>query len=125
MATQAEAPIVVETVRDEERFLGGDVVWWLLLLIVGLPVLLWGLSQAPQIHGFLFMAIGGIAAGTAFAQLILRLPYYIRGFGVSLLIVLVASAVIAGVAFLFSQRLAELDPSAPIDVMFKPPVSGG
>jgi hypothetical protein len=41
----------------------------------------------------------------------------------SVLIVVLASAVIAGVAFIFSLTLPV--PSAPPDVMYKPPVSGG
>jgi hypothetical protein len=69
------------------------------------------------------MAIGGIAASIAFTQLIMRLPYHLGGFGVSVLIVLVAAALITGFAFLYSLTLPV--PSAPIDVMFKPPVSGG
>jgi hypothetical protein len=112
-----------DDVRHEERLFGGDIVWWLLLLVVAVPIMLWGLSQSPQIHGFVFLSIGGIAAGVAFAQVILRLPYLTNGFMRSVLIVVLASAVIAGVAFIFSLTLPV--PSAPPDVMYKPPVSGG
>ena len=52
MAVDAQ-PIELKSVREEERLLGGDVVWWAFLLVVSVPVILWGLSQAPQIHGFL------------------------------------------------------------------------
>ena len=33
--------------------------------------------------GFLFLSVGGIAAGIAFAQSILRLPYFTDGFMLS------------------------------------------
>ena len=113
----------VQEVRNEERQFGGDIVWWVLLLIVSVPVMLWGLGQAPQIHGFVFLAIGGIAAGIAFAQIILRLPYFTNSFVRSVLLVIVVTVIIAGVAWLFSLTLPE--PAPPLDVMYKPPVSGG
>jgi hypothetical protein len=116
-------PIVIVSVRDEERLFGGDIVWWLLLLVVSVPIMLFGLAAAPQIHGFIVLAIGGIALGLAFAQVILRLPYITNGFMRSVLIVMLASLVIAGVAWVFSETLPV--PTAPPDVMYKPPVSGG
>jgi hypothetical protein len=116
-------PIVISRVRDEERLFGGDIVWWLLLLVVSVPIMLFGLAAAPQIHGFVFLAIGGIAAGLAFAQVILRLPYFTNGFVRSVIIMILVSAMIAGVAFVFSMTLPV--PTAPPDVMYKPPVSGG
>jgi hypothetical protein len=112
-------PIEVRNVREEERFFGGDIVWWTLLLIVSVPIMLYGLSLAPQILGFLILSIGGILAGVGFAQVMLRLPYVINGFVVSMLIVLVVSAVIAGVAFMYSLTLPV--PTPPPDVMFKAP----
>jgi hypothetical protein len=122
MAVDAQ-PIEVDNVRDEERLLGGDVVWWALLLVVSVPVVLFGLSQAPQIHGFLILSIGGVAAGIAFAQIALRLPYFTHRFMFSILLVVVASIVIAGVAELYILSLPET--KASIDVMYKPPISGG
>ena len=116
-------PIVIARVRDEERLFGGDIVWWLLLLVVSVPIMLFGLAAAPQIHGFIFLAIGGIALGLAFAQVILRLPYITNGFMRSVLIVMLASLVIAGVAWAYSETLPVQ--TAPPDVMYKPPVSGG
>ena len=116
-------PIVIARVRDEERLFGGDIVWWLLLLVVSVPIMLFGLAAAPQIHGFVFLSIGGITLGLAFAQVILRLPYITNGFMRSVLIVMLASSVIAGVAWVFSETLPVA--SAPQDVMYKPPVSGG
>src|SRR3981081_2078069 len=94
-------PIVIERVRDEERLFGGDIVWWLLLLVIRVPIMLFGLAAAPQIHGFVFLAIGGIAAGLAFAQVILRLPYFTNGFMRSVMIVHLVSAVSAGGAVWF------------------------
>jgi len=123
MAVDNPPVLDVNNVHDEERFFGGDIVWWLLLLLVSVPVMLWGLAQTPQIHGFLFLCVGGIAAGIAFAQIILRLPYFGNGFGRSVLIVLVASIVIAGLAFAFNETLPV--PTPPLDVMYKPAVSGG
>ena len=112
-------PIAAHDVRHEERLFGGDIVWWLLLLVVSLPILLLGLAQAPQISGFVFMSIGGIAAGVAFAQVILRLPYFTNGFIRSVLIVLLASVVIGGLAFLFSATLPV--PTPMPDLMYKAP----
>ena len=125
MAIDTPPPVLdaENNVRDEERLFGGDIVWWLLLLIVSVPVMLWGLSQTPQIHGFLFLCIGGIAAGIAFAQIILRLPYFTNGFGRSVLIVFLAALVISGVAFLYNLTLPV--PTPPLDVMYKPAISGG
>jgi hypothetical protein len=123
VAIETQAPIEVENVRDEERFFGGDIVWWALLLLVSIPVLLWGLSSIPDTLGFLLLAIGGIMAGLGFTQIMFRLPYWTNGFMRSVLIVLVAALIISGIALLFSTALAV--PDAPPDVMYKPPISGG
>src|SRR5260370_41451274 len=116
-------PIEVESVRDEERFFGGDIVWCALLLLVSIPVLLLALSLTPDTVGFLLLSIGGVMAGVAFAQVMLRLPYHLNGFIRSFLIVFVASLVIAGIALLYNMTLPV--PNAPPDVMYKPPISGG
>jgi hypothetical protein len=116
-------PIEVANVRAEERLLGGDVVWWAFLLVVSVPIMLWGLAQSPQIHGFLILSVGGIAAGTAFAQVMLRLQYFTGRFLLSMFMVFIAALVICGVAQLYSMTLPV--PQAPPDVMFKPPISGG
>src|SRR5919201_331694 len=101
MTTEAQ-PIEVEKVRDEERFFGGGIVWGGVLLVVSVPVMLFGLAQAPTVGGFVILGVGGVLGGVAFAQVMLRMPYFTRGFATSLLIVLVASIVIAGVALLYS-----------------------
>jgi hypothetical protein len=122
MAVETQ-PIEVEDVQDEERFFGGDPVWWLLLLLVSLPVVFYGLAQSPTTLGFVMLSIGGIMAGIAFAQLTLRLPYLTKRFAISMLIVVVAAAIIGGVAQLYNMTLPV--PTAPMDTMFKPPISGG
>ncbi|MCA1648083.1 MAG: hypothetical protein LC797_22340 [Chloroflexi bacterium] len=122
MAVEAR-PIEVDNVRAEERLLGGDVVWWAFLLVVSVPIMLFGLAQAPQIHGFLLLTVGGIAAGTAFAQVMLRLQFFTRRFLLSIFLVVVAAFVIVGVAQLYSMTLPV--PQASLDVMYKPPISGG
>ncbi len=116
-------PMEIERVRDEERLFGGDIVWWLLLLIVSVPVVLWGLAQTPQTIGFVLLCVGAIAAGVAFAQIAMRLPYLTNRFLLSVLIVVVAAAVIGLLALLFNMTLAV--PTASPDVMYKPPTSGG
>jgi hypothetical protein len=122
MAVDAQ-PIEIQSVREEERLLGGDVVWWAFLLVVSVPVILYGLSQAPQIHGFLILSVGGVAGGIAFAQIALRLPYFTHRFLLSVLLVVVATAIIGGIAQLYSMTLPV--PQAAPDVMYKPPISGG
>ena len=116
-------PIEIENVRDEERFFGGDIVWWLLLLLFSIPVLLWGLAVIPDTFGFLVLSVGGIAGGLALTQVMFRLPYITNSFVRSVLIVLVLALVVCGIAFLFNLTLPV--PEAPLDVTFKPPVSGG
>ena len=116
-------PIEVANVRDEERLLGGDVVWWAFLLVVSVPLLLYGLSQAPQIHGWLILTVATIAAGTAFAQVMLRLQFLTGRFLLSIFMVCVAAVVIGGIAQIYSWSLPV--PTAPVDVMYKPPISGG
>src|ERR1700682_6827366 len=101
MAVDAQ-PIEVKSVRAEERLLGGDVVWWAFLLVVSVPIMLFGLAQAPQIHGFLILSLGGVAAGTAFAQVMLRLQYFTGRFLLSMFMVFVAALVICGIAQLYS-----------------------
>ncbi|MBV8718123.1 MAG: hypothetical protein JO020_20145 [Chloroflexi bacterium] len=123
MAVESRAPIEVESVRDEERFFGGDIVWWCLLLLVSIPVLLWGLAAIPDTGGFLLLALGGIMAGVGFTQIMMRLPYLTNGFMRSVLIVLVAAVILCGIALLYNFTLDV--PNAPQDVMFKPPISGG
>ena len=122
MAVEAR-PIEVANVRAEERHLGGDVVWWAFLLVVSVPVMLFGLAQAPQIHGFLILSLGGLAAGTAFAQVMLRLHYFTGRFLLSMLLVFIAALVICGVGQLYTMTLPVRQ--APPDVMYKPPISGG
>ena len=122
MAVEAR-PIEVDSVRAEERLLGGDVVWWAFLLVVSVPIMLLGLAQSPQIHGFLIRSVGGIAAGTAFAQVMLRLQYFTGRFLLSMFLVFIAALVICGVAQLYSWTLPV--PQASPDVMYKPPISGG
>ena len=122
MAADAQ-PLEVQNVKDEERFFGGDIVWWALLLLVSIPLLLLSLSLVPDTLGFLLLSVGGVMAGVGFAQVMLRLPYWVNGFMKSMLIVFVASLVIAGVALLFNMTLPV--PNAPPDVMYKPPISGG
>jgi hypothetical protein len=118
-----QRPIEVERVRDEERLFGGDIVWWLLLLVVSVPAILYGLAQSPQIHGFLILSVATVAAGVSFAQITLRLPYLTNRFVGSFLIVFLVSLVLCGIAFLYSLTLPV--PQAPPDVMYKPPISGG
>ena len=123
MALDTRAPIEVENVRDEEHFFGGDVVWWALLLLISIPVLLWGISNIPSTGGMLLLAIGGVAAGVGFTQIMMRLPYWTNGFIRSLVIVFIAALIICGIALIFNFTLDV--PTAPQDVMFKPPISGG
>src|SRR5258708_6320567 len=120
MALEAR-PIEVENVRAEERLLGGDVVWWAFLLVISVPIVLLGLAQAPQIHGFLILVIGGIAAGTSFAQVMLRLQYLTGRFLLSIFMVIVAAIVIGGIGPLYSMTLPV--PTAPPHGLFKPPNS--
>jgi hypothetical protein len=122
MAAEAP-PIEVKRVREEERLLGGDVVWWAFLLVVSVPAVLFGLALAPQILGFLILSVAGVAAGIAFAQIALRLPYFTHRFLFSVLLVVVASAIIGGIAEIYILTLPV--PQASLDVMYKPPISGG
>jgi ABC-type branched-subunit amino acid transport system permease subunit len=118
-----DRPIEIERVRDEERLFGGDIVWWLLLLIVSVPLLLAGLAGVPDTGGFVLLALGGIGAGVSFAQIVMRLPYLTNRFVLSLVIAIAVVAVIGLVTLLFAASLPT--PTAPLDVMYKPPVSGG
>src|SRR3981189_3505200 len=93
MAVEAP-PIEVANVRAEERLLGGDVVWWAFLLVVSVPIMLFGLAQSPQIHGFIILSVAGIAAGTAFAQVMLRLQFLTGRFLLSMFLVFVAALII-------------------------------
>src|SRR6266849_2926914 len=122
MAVEAQ-PIEVANVRAEERLLGGDVVWWAFLLVVSVPILLLGLAQSPQIHGCLILSVGGVASGTAFAQVMLRLQYFTGRFLLSMFLVFIAALIICGIGQLYSMTLPM--PQAPPDVMYKPPISGG
>jgi hypothetical protein len=124
MAVESEAPpLEVDNVEEEERFFGGDIVWWCLLLLVSIPILLRGLESIPDTAGFLWLSIGGIMLGVAFAQIMMRLPYLTNSFVKSLLIVFAAMLIIGVIALLFNMTLPV--PDAPQDVMFKPPISGG
>ena len=122
MAAEAP-PIEVKSVREEERLFGGDVVWWAFLLVVSVPAVLFGLSLAPQIIGFLILSVAGVAAGVAFAQIALRLPFFTHRFMFSMLLVFLATAIIGGIAELYILSLPV--PQASLDVMYKPPISGG
>lgn len=116
-------PVEIDRVRDEERSFGGDIVWWVLLLVISVPIMVWALSLIPDTGGFVFMGIGGVGAGVAFAQIALRLPYLTSRFLLSMLIAALVLLVIGVVALIFSTTLSV--PTAPPDVMYKPPISGG
>ena len=122
-AAEVEQPIEVDNVRDEERFFGGDIVWWTLLLLVSVPVLLLSLQKIPSTLGFLLLSIGGVMAGVGFAQVVLRLPYFGNGFVRSVVIGVVVLLVIGGIALIYNTSLPV--PDAPPDVLYKPPISGG
>jgi len=122
MAVDAQ-PIEVKSVREEERLFGGDIVWWVFLLLVSVPGVLFGLALAPQIIGFFILSIASVAGSVAFAQLALRLPFFTRRFLFSMLLVVVASAIIGGIAEIYILTLPV--PQASLDVMYKPPISGG
>ena len=117
------AELDVERVSDEERLLGGELVWWIVLLIISLPVLLYGLSQAPNTGGMLLICLGGILFGVSFAEVIVRLPYLTHRLIASFIILIVVAAICAGIAFLYGTTLQV--PTPPPDVMYKAPVSGG
>jgi Na+/citrate or Na+/malate symporter len=117
------AELDVERVNDEERLLGGELVWWIVLLIISLPVVLYGLSQAPNTGGMLLICLGGILFGVSFAQVILRLPYLTHRLVASFIILIVIAAIFMGIAFLYSNTLDV--PTPPPDTMYKAPVSGG
>lgn len=116
-------PVEIERVRDEERLFGGDIVWWVLLLVVCVPLLLWGLARMPDTDGMVFLSLGGIGSGVAFAQVVLRLPYLTNRFLLSIVIATGAALVIGVVALVFNMSLPVT--TAPPDVMYKPPISGG
>ncbi len=115
LETQTQ-PIVIENVREEEHFFGGDIVWWALLLLFSIPVLLWGLSLMPDTIGFLVMGIGGIMAGIGFAQIMFRLPYFTNSFVRSLLIVLLLAIVLTGIRVPVQPDVAGAPGSAGCDV---------
>ncbi|MBV9547981.1 MAG: hypothetical protein JOY61_26705 [Chloroflexi bacterium] len=117
------AELDAERVQDEERLLGGELVWWVVLLIISLPVLLYGLSQAPSTGGMLLLCVGGILFGVSFAQVILRLPYLPHRLIASFVILIVIAAIFMGIAFVYSNTLQV--PESPPDTMYKAPVSGG
>lgn len=119
----AAAEVEVERVSDEERLLGGDLVWWAVLLLVSLPVVMYGISQAPTTGGFLVMSLGGILGGVSFTQVVLRLPYLTHRLIGSFLILILVAAVFMGLAFLWSLTLPV--PTASPDTLYKPPISGG
>ncbi len=124
MAVETDAqPIEVESVRDEERFFGGDIVWWCLLLLVSIPVLLGAVALMPSTGGFLLLSLGGITAGVGFTEVVMRLPYFGNGFAKSVLIVIVAALILCGIWLLYNANLDV--PQAPLDTTFKPPISGG
>jgi hypothetical protein len=123
LTTSPTSPIQVDKVEDEERFFGGDIAWWVLLLVISVPLVLYGLAQAPDVFGFLVLSVGGVLAGIAFAQIVLRMPYLTKGFMRSVLVILAVSAVVCGIALVYSMTLQV--PTAPPDVLYKPPISGG
>jgi hypothetical protein len=88
-----------------------------------MPVMLYGLSLAPSVMGFLIMALGGILGGVSFTLIMVRLPYLTHRLIGSFVILIVVAAVFMGVAFIWSTTLPV--PQASQDTMFKPPISGG
>jgi hypothetical protein len=79
---------------EVDRTLGGNLVVWLVGLAVGLGLFLVGLGLAPQLGGFLLMAVSGILAGVSYTELMLRMPTVTHRFTLSLLLTLVVLAII-------------------------------
>ena len=94
-----------------------------MLLLVSIPVLLGAVALIPSTGGFLLLALGGIMAGVGFTQVVMRLPYFGNGFARSVLIVIVAAIILCGIWLAYNSTLEV--PQAPLDVTFKPPISGG
>ena len=117
-------PIEVENVRDEERLFGGDVVWWALLLVVSVPIVLCGLALAPQIHR-LSDPVGGRHGGRdclcSGHRCACRTSPAASCSACSSSFV--ASVIIGGIGQLYIMTLPV--PQASLDVMYKPPISGG
>ena len=90
---------------EVDRTLGGNLMAWLAGLVLGLGLFLLGLSQSPQIGGFLLMAASGILAGASYAQVMLRMPTVTHRFALSLLLTLVVAAVIIVGAMMYSASL--------------------
>ena len=103
----------------EDRGLGGGLLVWVVLLIISLPFLFIGLQLAPQTGGWLLVAASGILAGLSYTETMLRLPSITHRFGLSLLVLLVVSAVVLGGLLLFAQSLPS--PSPNPDVLLQPP----
>jgi|SRR5579884_3892221 len=120
---QREPEINVERVQDEERLFGGDIVLWVLLFILSLPVLLFGISLSPDTLGFLIMIVGGLVAGISFTQIMMRMPFFTHRFIGSVIILIVVAAIFMGIGFVYSQTLPV--PTAPQDVTFEAPQSNG
>jgi hypothetical protein len=119
MAQVSAEPIDRGIEEQDDARLGGNVVVWVAVVLVGLGLFAAGLRLAPGTSGFLLMIAGGLVMGPGYAELLLRLPSMTHRFSVSLLLALVCSALLVGVP---SRSAANEQPLTPNpDALLQPP----
>ena len=96
-ASTKTSPRLIELAAIDDDRLGAPLPLWLAFALLGVALLGWGLRLAPSLQGWLLVIAGGVLAGMAYAQIVLRLPTLTRSGVGSVFALVVCSAVLLGV----------------------------
>jgi hypothetical protein len=90
-ASTETGPRLIERAAIDDDRLGAPLPLWFAFALLGAALLGWGLRLAPSLQGWLLVITGGVLAGMAYAQIVLRLPMLTRS-GVGCVFALVCAA---------------------------------
>jgi hypothetical protein len=96
-ASAETGPRLIELAAIDDDRLGAPLPLWFAFALLGVGLLGWGLRLAPSLQGWLLVIPGGVLAGLAYAQIVLRLPTLTRSGVGSVFALVVCSAALLGV----------------------------
>jgi len=108
--------------REDAPF-GGNLLLWIALIVLGLALLAVGVDAEPDMVGFLVMIAGGLVLGVSYAELISRLPMATHRYGLSIVLAVVALAIVVGILMLNANALPV--PAQNPDALLMPNVAAG
>lgn len=98
--------------------IGGSLIFWGIVLILGIALFAWGLALVPQIGGYVLIIASAVPMGVGYTQIVTRIPRATHRIAVSLLIAAVFFAVLFGAVYIIGQAFPT--PSSTSTVLLEP-----